>query len=162
MSEIDQVRQQLRQERARQLREENEAALEELERQRREREYLEELGQPLPERRAWQLPEPEPVPRERGRDTSPVNWSAVIDQRIAAEHAFMVEVIAEVVATLADRQRDAIDDAMRPLRVELAELKISNAELRLVNVALREQLAAGGHGTAIDLPALPLRNSRAN
>lgn len=159
MSEIDQVRQQLRQERARQLREENEAAIAELDRQQREREYLTELGHPLSERREWRLPEAEPPPRERKRDTSPVDWSSVIDQRIAAEHEFVAQVIAEIVATLADRQAEAIDDALRPLRVELADLRISNAELRLANTELRKQMSAG---YVVDLPALPLCGGHAN
>ncbi|WOH60930.1 hypothetical protein [Bradyrhizobium sp. BWC-3-1] len=164
MSEIDQVRQQLRQERARQLREENEAAIEELERQRREREFLEEMGQPVPERREWQLPEVEPPPRERKRDTSPVDWSSVIDQRIGAEHAFMAQLLAELIATLTDRQEKAIEDAVRPLQSELGQMKGDAAQQKVafceLRVALNEQLAAD-HGKTIDLPQLPLR-SRAN
>jgi hypothetical protein len=49
--------------------------------------------------------------------------------------------------------------AMRPLRVEPAELRISNCKLRAANAELREQLTAG-HVT--ELPPLPLRGSRAN
>ena len=52
-----------------------------------------------------------------------------------------------------------VDDASRPLRVELAEPRISNCELRTANAELREQLTAG-HVT--DPPSLPLRSSRAN
>jgi len=158
MDEIE-LERQLRQQRLQEICEANQAAIEARERQARECEYLEEMGQ-LPERREWKLPEPEPPPRERGLDTSPVNWSSVIDQRIADARGYLLEVITETVAELAERQRDAIDDAMRPLRAELCELKISNAELRVANAALREQLSAGDDST-IDLPALPLRG-RAN
>lgn len=163
MDGIDEVRRQLRQERARQLREENERAREELERQAREREFLEEMGQPQPESREWKLPEPEPPPRQRQRDTSPVDWSGLIDQRIAAERAFMREVIGEVLADLADRQCDAIDDAVRPMKAELAELKVTIAEVRLANAELRVQQSVDqGSKGILDLPPMPLRSSRAN
>jgi ferric-dicitrate binding protein FerR (iron transport regulator) len=59
MNEIDRLRQQRMQE----LRDENQAALEQ--RQRAEAEYLNDM-QPTPARREWQLPEPEPPPRRRG------------------------------------------------------------------------------------------------
>jgi hypothetical protein len=36
-----------------------------------------------------------------------------------------------------------INDAMRPVRVELAELRISNCELRAANAELRDQAMAG-------------------
>ena len=52
-----------------------------------------------------------------------------------------------------------VDDASRPLRVELAVLRISHCELRTANAELREQLTAG-HVT--ERPALPLRSHRAN
>jgi hypothetical protein len=52
-----------------------------------------------------------------------------------------------------------VDDASRPLRVELAEPRISNCELRTANAELREQLTAG-HVT--ERPPLPLRSHRAN
>jgi hypothetical protein len=49
-------------------------------------------------------------------------------------------------------------DLIRPLRVELAELKICNAELRAANVELRS-LPSGG---VANLTPLPSRGSRAN
>jgi len=171
MSEIDQ-RQQLRQERARKLREENAAALEELERQRRTREYLDALTPDeeradalLPERREWKLPAQERPPRERGRDTPVVNWSSVIDQRIAAEHAFMMEVIGQAIGELREQIEESVrkefEEQLRQARVDACEAKIRLAELRISFTELREHLS-GGHGTTIDLPALPLRGSRAN
>lgn len=164
MSEIDQVRQQLRQERARQLREENEQRLEELEQQRREREYLEEMGQPLPEYREWKLPEVEPMPRQRKRDTAPVDWSSVIDQRIAAERRFLIEVVGQAVGEVRDQietnLRKEFEEQLRQARVDACDAKIRLAELRLSFTELREQLG-GSHGGTIDLPALPLRG-RAN
>jgi hypothetical protein len=36
-----------------------------------------------------------------------------------------------------------INDAMRPVRVELAELRINNCELRAANAELRDQSTAG-------------------
>ncbi len=106
--------------------------------------------------------------RERPAEPAPVNWDLRISEAIADERGFMTELLAETIVELSERQREAIDVALRPLQIELAELKaanaeakVANAELRLINASLREQVSAG-HSTAIDLPALPLRGSRAN
>jgi len=56
MDEIE-LEPQLRQQRLQEICEANQAAIEARERQARECEYLEEMGQ-LPERREWKLPEP--------------------------------------------------------------------------------------------------------
>jgi hypothetical protein len=155
-NDIDQERQRLRQQRVRQMREENEAAIEQRQRRERERDYLGEM-QPPAERREWQLPELEPEPHRRGLDTMPVDWSAVIDQCVSNTREYLLEVIAETVAELADRQREAIDDAMRPLKTELAELRSINAEQRVTIAEMRLT-----NTSTIDLPALPLRGYRAN
>jgi hypothetical protein len=100
----------------------------------------------------------------RLRSAAPVhtNWSAEIDQRIAAEHAFLIEVIGEAFGQervqTDNWMRQLADDLIRPLRVELAELRISNAELQAANVELRALFSGG----ITDLPTLPLRGSRAN
>jgi hypothetical protein len=144
-----------------QMRQENEQRREELEQQRREREYLREMGQAPPERREWRLPEAEPPPRERRRDTSPVNSSAEIDQRIANERRFLIEVVGQAVGELREQietnMRKEFEAELKRLSVQLCDVKIRCAELRISNTELREQLS--GHVT--DLPALPLR-SRAN
>jgi hypothetical protein len=88
--------------------------------------------------------------RERSAEPAPINLDLRISEAIAEERQHLHAVIAETIAVLAERQRDAIDDAMRPLRVELAELRIGNCELRAANTELREQLLAG-RGT--DLPS---------
>ncbi|MEY9235443.1 hypothetical protein ABIF78_007766 [Bradyrhizobium japonicum] len=144
------------------MRQENEQRREELAAAQREREndpLAEAMRQPLVDPLAkWRCEQQQGAPpaRQRRLDTSPVNWSAV-DQRIGGMRKYLLEVITGTIAELAERQRDAIDDAMRPLRVELAELRISNCEVRAANAELCEQLAAG-HVT--DLPPLPLRGSR--
>jgi hypothetical protein len=68
-------------------------------------------------------------------------------------------MLEELVVELNDRQAQAIDDALRPLRLELCELRIRCGELKLSNTELREQLTASGQ-LVNDLPN-PLR-SRAN
>jgi hypothetical protein len=93
--------------------------------------------------------EKERAKRRRSAEPAPVNWDLRIAEAIADERQHILEVIAETIAELAERQREAIDDAMRPLRIELAELRIGNCELRAANAELREQLGAG-HIT--DLP----------
>jgi len=74
---------------------------------RRERIYR-ELGVPAPEKEdaleRWQRlqPKPEPEPREREVDTAPPPTMAEVDQRIkqgiAAEHEWMMALLAEVIA----------------------------------------------------------------
>ena len=97
----------------------------------------------------------------RKLDAAPIDWSAEIDQRVGNTREYLVEVIIETIAELTERQREAISDAVRPLREQLFEVKIANAELRIKLAELREQLAADG-SKVLDLPALPLRGSRAN
>lgn len=105
--------------------------------------------------------------RARAAEPAPVNWDSRIANAVADERGFMTELLAEAIVELNERQREAIDAALQPLRIELAELKaanaeakVANAELRLVNASLREQVS--GHSTTIDLPALLPRGSRAN
>jgi hypothetical protein len=150
------------------MRQENEKRLEELAAARHEREddpLAEALRTPVEDPLTkWQREADEQearfakerAKRRRSAEPASVNWDRRIAEAIADERQHALAVIAETIAELADRQREAIDDAMRPLRVELAELKISNAELRLANAELRQQLAAD-HRATIDSPPLPLR-----
>ena len=107
--------------------------------------------------------------RARSAEPAPV---VDIDLRIATvvadERQYILDLMAEIIAETAARQREAIDDAMRPLLGELAQLKAAIAEqrvkiceLQLSDEKMREQLA-GDHSKVLDLPALPLRGSRAN
>ena len=102
------------------MRQENEQRREELEQQRREREYLREMGQHAGTSR-MRRPKPEPPPRERRRDTSPVNSSAEIDQRIANERRFLIEVVGEADGEL----REQIETNMRKeFEAELKRLSV--------------------------------------
>jgi hypothetical protein len=67
----------------------------------------------------------------------------------------MIQVIGEAMGEL----RAQIE--LRELRVDVCDTKSRYAELRISFSELCEQLSAG-HGTAIDLPPLPLGSSRAN
>lgn len=82
-----------------------------------------------------------------------------ISSAIADERQYILDLMAEIIAETAARQREAIDAAVRPLQIELAELKVANAELKVANAELRIANASlsGGHGTIIDLPN-PLRS----
>jgi hypothetical protein len=98
-------------------------------------------------------PPPEEVPPERGLDTMPVDWAAVIDRRIAAERMFIVEQIGEnvgayVAEQLAEERKayTALADQFRSMRVELADARADVAQLRL---ALADQRAGKA---ALDLP----------
>jgi hypothetical protein len=160
------------------------------EQQRREQEYLEEMRPPADEdtlaeamaqpletrnqRDRRELEEQEQrFKREhrhsrRSAEPAPVDLDLRISAAIATERQFMTQVIAEVIAELNERQEKAIADAARPLQAELAQVRAEAAEqrvkiceLQLSNGSLREQLA-GDHSPTIELPALPLRGSRAN
>lgn len=61
----------------------------------------------------------------------------------------MMQLLEETIAEIEARAHERIDDAMRPLRCELAELKISNCELRITNAKLREQLAERGSSAGV-------------
>ena len=66
------------------------------------------------------------VPRRARRaEPAPINWDLRIAEAIADERQHVLAVLAEAVVELADRQREAIDTSMRPLRIELAELNVS-------------------------------------
>lgn len=104
--------------------------------------------------------------RARPAEPAPV---VDIDLRIATvvadERQYILDLMAEIIAETAARQREAIDAAVLPLQAELsqvkaeaAEQKVRLCELEIVNANLREQLAVS-RGTTIDLPAL---RSRAN
>ncbi|MET3994889.1 Na+-translocating ferredoxin:NAD+ oxidoreductase RnfC subunit [Bradyrhizobium sp. S3.9.2] len=148
-----------------QMRQENEQRREELQQQRREREYLEEMGQPVEDRVArWRREAEEQTARQQRavrerrrseRRAEPVNLDLRIAEAIAEERRFMVEVIGETVAEMAERQTRAIADAVRPLLHELSELKIAHADAKVAIAELRLQQSGG---STIDPPVLPLRD----
>ena len=83
-------------------------------------------------------------------DTAPVDWGVVtrslIDAAIAEERRFNRQVMAEVRAEV----NDDLERAVRPLTVELADLKATLAEVRLAFATDRTQ--------ALELPnPLPKR-----
>ncbi|MCD9110093.1 hypothetical protein [Bradyrhizobium japonicum] len=137
---------------------------------------IEALSQPLEDRVArWkaeadaQTAREQRAVRERRRgerraEPAPINWDLNIAEAIAEERGFLLEVLAETVAELADRQREAIDAAMLPLRTELAQVRAEAAEQKVticeLRLTLSEQLSAD-RSKIIDLPPLPMR-SRVN
>jgi hypothetical protein len=96
--------------------------------------------------------------RARSAEPAPVDWDLRIATVVADERQYILDLMAEIIAETAARQREAIDDAMRPLQGELAQLKASIAEqrvkiceLQLSDGKLREQLA-GDRSKVFDLP----------
>jgi hypothetical protein len=75
--------------------------------------------------------------------------------------AVIGEAMGELRALIEESMRKEFEAKLKALHVELCDVKIRCAELRISNTELREQLSAG-HGSTIDLPVLPLRGSRAN
>lgn len=134
----------------------------------------EALARPLEDRVAkWaaeadeQTARVERFARERRRQESrpaPADLDLKIAESIADERRFLLEVLAETVAELADRQREAIDAAMLPLRTELAQVRAEAAEQKVticeLRLTLSEQLSAD-RSKIIDLPPPPMR-SRVN
>ena len=106
--------------------------------------------------------------RARSAEPAPINWDLRIAEAIADERELQRELLAHVIVELDERRENAVADAVRPLLGELAQLKAAIAEqrvkiceLELSDGKLREQLA-GDHSKVLDLPALPLRSTRAN
>ncbi|MCK1303896.1 MULTISPECIES: hypothetical protein [unclassified Bradyrhizobium] len=129
---------------------------------------IEALSQPLEDRvERWrreadeQTARFERARRRRERKPAPVNSDLKISEAIAEERGFLLEVLAEAIAELAQRQTRAIEDALRPLQVEMAHLKVENGELKVINAELRLQQSSADHGNKLlDLP--PILRSRAN
>src|SRR5262245_58571300 len=90
--------------------------------------------------------EPKPSTPERPLDTPQVDWNNVIEQRIADERERMRAVLIELIAEMRDETAANLERATRSLTAELADLKATLAELRLV--------LARDRTTPIDLPRL--------
>jgi hypothetical protein len=78
-----------------------------------------------------------------------VDWSAVIDERIANLHTFLLDVVAHALGeALAEQHRDAkheLEDNIRGLKIELAQLEATLSELRSVIASEKSQV--------VDLPS---------
>lgn len=98
-------------------------------------------------------PKPQPPPRERGFDATSTDWEARIRDAIERERQFQHEVLAEVIAETRAKANDDLKRATRSLNAELADLKATLAELRVV--------LATDQSRPLDLPN-PLRSHRAN
>ena len=99
---------------------------------------------------AWlhTMPKPEPAPREQTLDTLPIDWARVIDVRLADERKFLIEVmgeaLGEALAEARKQSKDELTDEVRSLKIELANLDSTIAELR--------RALADERGRAVDLP----------
>ena len=189
MSEIE-LEAQLRAQRLREICEANQEAIAAREQRMREQEYLQAMGndelvaealsRPLEsrndkdrreiseqEQRFERERRAEQRRRERERtaaEPEPVNMDLVVATVVADERAFMTEVLGEVVAEIEARQRDTLDDVVRPLKAEISELRVLIADERVKLAEVRQQLAAdhSGSKTILDLPALPSLRGRVN
>jgi hypothetical protein len=105
------------------------------------------------ERSDWRMRprfEPQPPPRERQLDTAQIDWERRIGEVIAHERQFQHDVLIGVIAELRAEASNDLERATRSLVVELADLRATLRELRLV--------LAGDRSTPVDLPALPARH----
>ncbi|WP_369725154.1 hypothetical protein AB8Z38_11575 [Bradyrhizobium sp. LLZ17] len=158
-----------------QMRRENEQRLQELQQQRREREYLEAMSQPVEDRvERWKREAEEQTAREqrtvrerrrseRRAEPAPVNWDLRIADAIAEERRFLIEVVGQAVGELREQietsMRKEFEEQLRQTQVDAAEAKIMLGELRISFAELREQLSGADQGKTIDLPSL---RNRAN
>ena len=73
---------------------------------------------------------PEPVKPERKLDTAPVDWEPRIQQTVAAERAYMLEVLAEVIGEVRARFMDEIEQAyaknFNMVRLDIDALRSAN------------------------------------
>jgi hypothetical protein len=107
-------------------------------------------------------PQPEPKPRQRKLDTAPVDWSAVIDQRVGRMKTFVMDVIGEALRESFNIERAAYADALKERDRQIAKLEcelakqaaqVAKLEVRLI----QSEIAHDDRSKVIDLPALPKR-----
>jgi hypothetical protein len=104
------------------------------------------------------MPRPEPKPRERTLDTAPVDWSSVIDQRIARMKDFVMEVIGGALCESFNIERNAYADAVKERDRKIAHLEVellrAQAELEKLKVRViqGEVDRDRENGKVLDLP----------
>ena len=96
---------------------------------------------------------PEPEPPRRKLDTMPVEWSAVIDERIASERELISTTIG---AAIGDYVRDVRAEAKDELAAEVRKLWAIVTELQTTLKAFdRIEHASKAKAEPLDLPTLP-------
>jgi hypothetical protein len=111
------------------------------------------------------MPRPEPKPRERGLDTSPVDWNVIINQRVASMKDFVITVLGEALKETFEIERGAYQDALskRDQRIGQLECELLRVRADLERLNLRViKNEVDGHDKVIDLPALPKRPDKFN
>jgi hypothetical protein len=106
---------------------------------------------------AERMPQPEPPPPERKPvpAPAPVDWHAEIERAVStaieAEHEFVTEILAGVVAEIQQTAADDLERSVRTLTCELNELRAVLGELRATIATERIERT----GQPLDLPRLP-------
>ena len=95
--------------------------------ERWEREGLEQADRERQERRARARRQAAIVEAHKA---APIDWNARIGTAIANERDSLMALLEELVAQLEDRALQRLDDHLRPVLVQVAELKVANARLR--------------------------------
>jgi hypothetical protein len=120
---------------------------------------------------ARNMPKPEPKPkRESKLDTMPINWDAVINQRVTDMKGFVMEVLAAALRESFEIERGAYADALKKRDAKIAQLETELAkqaaqtarlEVRVIQNEIadheRNRSVDDGNKT-IDLPAWPRKN----
>jgi hypothetical protein len=112
-----------------------------------------------PERTSWKAPQPEPPkPRERGLDTAPVDWDAVINTRLVATKDYMLEAIGQAIAEVIRIERSHHADELKTQAVHF-EAVLAKHEAEVARLALRvvELTHDRERNKVLDLPQWPSR-----
>jgi hypothetical protein len=117
----------------------------------------------------WQLPEQQEPEPPRGLDTAPIDWSSIIDRRVAAavaavraemlaevetSRAFVLEIVGEAMGQVWATQREDAATELRDVKTALAEVERTLGEVA--------RTLAQERARVLDLPALPRRSSDLN
>jgi hypothetical protein len=96
-------------------------------------------------------------PRERKLDTSPIDWQVVIDNRLAEQKQYLMDVLIELTAQLTARmekersaERQEFTNKLAALELEIANLKVALAEC---NLALAKAGRDPNKANALILPS---------
>jgi hypothetical protein len=106
------------------------------------------------------MPKPEPPPRQRDLDTAPVDWDAVINQRVANMKDFVMVVLGEALCETLKIERGAYADALRErdnkivkLEAEIAKQAVHIAKLEVR--VIKNEIDNDRDKEIIELPPLP-------
>jgi hypothetical protein len=101
----------------------------------------------------------EPKRRELELDTLPIDWSAVIDARLADLKSFTLDVLAEAFKATLEIERAAVAAALSKRDAAIGKLEREIAEQAATVARLEVRLLEADRNRVLDLPHLPLHKA---